>query len=86
MPIARTVIAAIALAAAPAHAQDFYRGKTINFVVSADAGNSYDTLFAAAIGNGLEWYDFGVYAFFFEQRGLLAGTSLKGTKITKIEG
>ena len=28
----------------------------------------------------------GVYAFFFEQRGLLAGTSLKGTKITKIEG
>jgi tripartite-type tricarboxylate transporter receptor subunit TctC len=30
-------------ASAPAQAEDFYKNKTINFVVSADSGNSYDT-------------------------------------------
>jgi tripartite-type tricarboxylate transporter receptor subunit TctC len=33
----------LALMVHPATAQEFYKGKQINFVVSADAGNSYDT-------------------------------------------
>ena len=42
--IAGTFACILAAAVArPATAQDFYRGKQINFVVSADAGNSYDT-------------------------------------------
>ncbi len=28
----------------------------------------------------------GIYAFFFQQRGLLAGITLKGTKITRVQG
>ena len=55
MPLARLLIAAALLAAAPVHAQDFYRGKTINFVVSADAGNSYDT-FARMLARHLPKY------------------------------
>ena len=40
--LARFALVLLSLAAPRALAQDFYRGKQINFIVSADAGNSYD--------------------------------------------
>lgn len=46
------VFGAAALAAAPAHAADFYAGKSINFIVGADAAGGYD-VYARAIARHL---------------------------------
>jgi tripartite-type tricarboxylate transporter receptor subunit TctC len=50
--IARLVLALALLAPAGARADDFYKGKQISFVLSADVGNSYDT-FARMIARRL---------------------------------
>ncbi len=49
------VVASLCGLAFPAAADDFYRGKQVNFVVSADAGNSYDA-FARLLARYLPKY------------------------------
>ena len=55
---AALVIVALAVLAAPAHAQspeDFYRGRTINLVVGFSAGGGYD-LYARLFGRHVGRY------------------------------
>lgn len=54
-PAALALAATLGLAAAPATAEDFYKGKQINFIVSSDAGGSYD-VFARMLARYLPQY------------------------------